>query len=211
MQSNLFGFQFWGSGTKKKIINEYYWNVLIFVFIVKKIFWCSITNFALFALHLIWCLINYPIPCFVLNLRLKLISLDENDIFFHSFFTFWTTKIICDIFKIHLHYILQEMSKLFMFHIFFEVRYHVFKKIPISILFHMEFFLNTAAGNFYNIFFFKNLPWFKLFNVWVLLSNWQWFRFVPANQSDEGEQYVPGYNGGSKGGRSSGMLHALFF
>lgn len=94
---------------------------------------------------------------------------------------------------------------------FFEVRNHVFKKIPISILFHMEIFLNTAAGNFYNIFFFKNLPWFKLFNAWVLLSNWQWFRSVPANQSDEGEQYVPGYNGGSKGGRSSGMLHALFF
>lgn len=94
---------------------------------------------------------------------------------------------------------------------FFEVRNHVFKKSLFQFFSTWKFFLNTAAGNFYNIFFFKNLPWFKLFNVWVLLSNWQWFRFVPANQSDEGEQYVPGYNGGSKGGRSSGMLHALCF
>lgn len=31
-----------------------------------------------------------------------------------------------------------------------------------------------------------------------------WICFVLANHSDEGEQYVPGYNGASKGGRNSG-------
>lgn len=177
------------------------------MFSLLKIFRCSIENFVLFALRLIrWLIISDTMFC---ELHL---SLDENYIFFHSFFTFGATKINTVTFSRFIYIIFYRKCQNYLCFIFllkFDIMF--LKKIPISILFHLElFFKIQLLWIFTSFFVVENLLWFKLFNVWMILSNWQWFRIVSANQSDEGEQYVPGYNGGSKGGRSSGMLRAHF-
>lgn len=132
--------------------------------------------------------------------------------FFHSFFTFGATKINTVTFSRFIYIIFYRKCQNYLCFIFllkFDIMF--LKKIPISILFHLElFFKIQLLWIFTSFFVVENLLWFKLFNVWMILSNWQLFRIVSANQSDEGEQYVPGYNGGSKGGRSSGMLRAHF-
>lgn len=132
--------------------------------------------------------------------------------FFHSFFTFGATKINTVTFSRFIYIIFYRKCQNYLCFIFllkFDIMF--LKKSLFQFFSTWNYFLKYSCYEFLHHFLLLKICFDLNYSMYeMILSNWQLFRIVSANQSDEGEQYVPGYNGGSKGGRSSGMLHAHF-